>query len=177
MDHSVSRSRESYQFGAAHGARSTHGPTSGFPSQSRVLALHPRRAVRSPCVLIVDDDDDLRETVADLLVSAGYRVNTADNGQSALEWLDHALALPDLILLDLMMPVMDGWAFGEAKRRRPRLANIPVIVFSANADIADSVNAVGAVAILAKPLHARALLDEISRQLLAIGNSTRNVQR
>ena len=116
-------------------------------------------------LLVVDDDPDLRETVADVLTGAGYIVETAANGALALDWLKQAGVLPDLILLDMMMPVMDGWAFSDAKRQVPELAPIPVIVFSAHADISDAVRDVDAVSSLKKPLGAKALLDAIANHV------------
>ncbi len=116
-------------------------------------------------VLVVDDDPDLRETVADVLTRAGYRVATASNGAVALEMLKAGDALPDLILLDMMMPVMDGWAFSEEKRKLPELAGIPVIVFSAHADISDAASRVNAVSSLRKPLRAKPLLAAVASQV------------
>ncbi|HEX7488066.1 MAG TPA: response regulator, partial [Anaeromyxobacteraceae bacterium] len=77
-----------------------------------------------PAILIVDDDRDIREGLADILGLAGYLVRTAANGKVALEEAQERR--PDLIILDLMMPVMSGWKFLEAQRRHPRLASIPV---------------------------------------------------
>jgi CheY-like chemotaxis protein len=81
-------------------------------------------------VLIVEDDPDLREMMAQLLILEGFQAHAVANGQEALEYL-HAGDRPELILLDLMMPVMDGWAFRRAQRSEPALADVPVIVLSA----------------------------------------------
>ena len=81
-------------------------------------------------ILIVEDDDDIRDALADALELAGYRVVSARHGQAALDWLRHS-PQPRLILLDLMMPVMDGWQFRREQLKSPELARIPVIVFSA----------------------------------------------
>ena len=81
-------------------------------------------------VLIVEDDDDVREAVADALAIAGYQTATADNGKAALELLEQGIR-PCLIVLDLMMPVMNGWTFLETIRRDPRFAELPVCVVSA----------------------------------------------
>ena len=87
---------------------------------------------RSPKILVVDDDEGIREVLAEALAMEGYRVSSAVNGEVALE---QALAnRPDLIVLDLMMPVMSGWQFREAKRRYRSLAAIPVVVVTAALD-------------------------------------------
>src|SRR5512138_1556906 len=84
----------------------------------------------SPRVLIVEDDVDIRETLAELLATAGYDTAQAANGRDGLDQARRAP--PDLIVLDLMMPVMDGWQFRSAQRGDPALAPIPVIVISAS---------------------------------------------
>jgi CheY-like chemotaxis protein len=81
-------------------------------------------------VLIVEDDPDLREMMAQLLTLEGFRAATAVNGRDALEYL-HKGQRPDVILLDLMMPVMDGWEFRRRQADDPALATVPVIVLSA----------------------------------------------
>jgi len=81
-------------------------------------------------VLIVEDDEDLREMMAQILSLAGFNAATATNGREALEYLRRGDA-PQLILLDLMMPVMDGWEFQRERRRDPNLADVPVVVLCA----------------------------------------------
>src|SRR5262245_56142664 len=82
-------------------------------------------------VLIVEDDADLREMMAQILTMEGFDSATATNGREALEYLSHSSDIPQLILLDLMMPVMDGWEFQRQRRRDPVLADVPVVVLSA----------------------------------------------
>ena len=82
-------------------------------------------------ILLAEDDDDLREAMLDTLEEAGYSVFAVPNGQEALDWLHEAEHLPSLILLDLMMPVMDGWQFCELWRKDPRASKVPVVVLSA----------------------------------------------
>lgn len=84
----------------------------------------------APEVLIVEDDDEIRRGMECLLHGAGYASVSAANGRDALELLRRGHRVK-AILLDLMMPVMDGWAFRREQLRDPRLANIPVIVLSA----------------------------------------------
>ena len=87
-------------------------------------------AVREPLVMVVDDDDDIRETLAGLLEDEGYRVVSFPHGREALDALQGGLA-PRVILLDLMMPVMDGAEFRRAQLADPALAAIPVILITA----------------------------------------------
>ena len=75
-------------------------------------------------ILLVEDDHALRETLSDVLSEEGYQVACASNGLEALDRLSRD-SLPHLILLDLVMPVMDGWAFRDAQRNRPELAGMP----------------------------------------------------
>lgn len=82
-------------------------------------------------MVVVDDHDGLRMLFTDILHSADYCVVPAENGAVALAYLQATAELPALILLDLDMPVMNGWAFREAQRQDPRLAPIPVIVCTA----------------------------------------------
>lgn len=82
------------------------------------------------CVLVVEDDSHVLETYKLFLEIEGYHVLTACHGREALEALRAQAALPSLILLDLMMPVMNGWQFLEERRADPRLAGIPVIAIS-----------------------------------------------
>jgi CheY-like chemotaxis protein len=82
-----------------------------------------------PRVLVVDDDPDVRRILASYLEESQAEVCTAANGREALERVDESL--PDLILLDLIMPVMDGLAFLDALRLDPRFQNIPVAVITA----------------------------------------------
>lgn len=107
-------------------------------------------------VLIVEDDDDLRDMMAQLLSLEGFQTASAANGREALDYLQNG-SVPDLILLDLMMPVMDGWEFRRQQRADPVFAGVPVIVLSAldQARAAD----VGAAAVLKKPLDVDRLLE------------------
>jgi CheY-like chemotaxis protein len=109
-----------------------------------------------PCpVLIVEDDEDLREMMAQLLTLEGFETATVANGREALEYLQVAQT-PEVILLDLMMPVMDGWEFRRRQQADPVLARVPVIVLSAldQSRAAD----VGSAAFLKKPLDFDRLL-------------------
>ena len=107
-------------------------------------------------ILIVEDDRDMREMMAQLLTLEGFRASTAANGRDALEYLQRG-DLPDLILLDLMMPVMDGWEFRRLQREDPALANLPVIVLSALDP--SRVAEFGETVFLTKPLDFDRLLE------------------
>jgi len=82
-------------------------------------------------VLVIDDDDDIRESLMVCLEGEGYHPMGAPNGRRALELLAALDSLPCLIILDLMMPVMDGRGFREEQLRSPALAKIPVVLISA----------------------------------------------
>src|SRR6266478_285957 len=78
-------------------------------------------------VLVVEDDEGLREMMAQLLTLEGFQTASVANGQEALAYL-HARSRPEVILLDLMMPVIDGWEFRRHQQADPALAGVPVIV-------------------------------------------------
>ena len=111
-------------------------------------------------VLVVEDDDAVREALADLLVDEGYAVAHARDGASALAYLaDHPS--PDLILLDLMMPVLDGHGFRARQQSDPRLAAIPTIVLTAGRT--GALPGMGVAQWLSKPMSCDVLLDAIDR--------------
>jgi len=109
-------------------------------------------------ILVVEDDKDLRDTLCQALELEGYTAVAAENGQAALRHLA-AGARPCLILLDLMMPVMDGWTFREELLKNPELADIPVVVMTAAS--AARAAAAAAQAILYKPLHMGKVVDVV----------------
>jgi CheY-like chemotaxis protein len=128
------------------------------------LGLNVARGSR---ILVVEDDPAIRQTVAEVLADEGFDVACAVNGADALAHLA-AATVPDLILLDLSMPVMDGWAFRSAQRSDPRLAQIPTVVVSAShgAD-ARSLAALAPDAFLAKPFDLDRLLATIDEHCVA----------
>ena len=119
------------------------------------LAPHPKR------VLIVEDNEVTRDVMALILESDGYQVSTAANGRRALERLRGG-DRPSVILLDLMMPVMDGWQFREEQRRDRALADIPVVVCTAAGEGAQNA-ALGVAELLSKPVEADDLLAAVRR--------------
>jgi len=110
-------------------------------------------------VLIVEDDEATRVALADLVGMDGFVAATAPNGVDALEYLRHS-PRPRLIVLDLSMPMMDGWQFRAAQRRDFSLASIPVIVTTARPSAEASTMA--ADAIFLKPVDVHLFLDVIS---------------
>ena len=111
-------------------------------------------------ILVVEDDDEIRDLVAELLRDAGFDVATAPNGELALAYLaDHDL--PTVMVLDLMMPIMDGWEVRKRMLADPALAAVPVIVVSGTADLAEAAENLRAVRIFTKPVRFQALLDEV----------------
>lgn len=83
-------------------------------------------------VLLVDDDEDLRDSIADFLRISGYFVSTAEDGRAALDAIANQRR-PCVVLLDLVMPVMDGWKFLAVMQGDPALATIPIVIASAHA--------------------------------------------
>ena len=86
-----------------------------------------------PCggILVVDDDPDIRDSLREVLEDEGYDVACVGNGREALDHLKAAKPQPCVILLDLMMPVMDGWQFRKEQKQDPELAGIPLVVITA----------------------------------------------
>jgi CheY-like chemotaxis protein len=82
-------------------------------------------------VLLVEDDLDISEAIESILIDEHYQVKCAYNGKEALDYLHSTKIIPSLILLDIMMPFMNGYEFREAQLHDPRIANIPTIVLSA----------------------------------------------
>jgi signal transduction histidine kinase/CheY-like chemotaxis protein len=119
-----------------------------------------------PSVLVVDDDADIRMAVAQVLEDAGYHALTAGNGLEALALLRNEPTLrPSLVLLDIMMPGMDGREFRAEQRRDPALRDIPVIVLSADRDAAGIAKQLEVDGFLPKPVRARALLTEVAHRV------------
>ena len=123
----------------------------------------PDTTPRDRPILIVDDDLDIREALAETLEDRGFVVITAANGRDALATLRSAKALPSIILLDLMMPVMDGYGFLEERRRDPTLASIPVAIITAGHGV-DRSRLGDSAPIVPKPINVAQLVNTL-RQL------------
>lgn len=115
-------------------------------------------------ILIVEDDADIREALVEFLSESGFSVQAAENGAKALELLRSGLR-PELILLDLMMPVMDGFAFREEQLKDPQISGIPVMVMSADGNISQKQSRIGAVDYLRKPLDIYELAETLNKRL------------
>jgi len=111
-------------------------------------------------ILIVEDDFFIRQSLEDFLSEEGFDVKAAANGAEALSLLGHGF-IPHVILLDLMMPVMDGFEFRERQIASPELSTIPVIVMSAYGDSAKNNEKLSVRAYLKKPLNVQEVLDSI----------------
>jgi CheY-like chemotaxis protein len=118
-------------------------------------------AVDRPILLVVDDHGDTREMLSVLLGDMGFRIRTASSGREALS-LARA-EVPRLILLDLMMPDMDGVTFRNAQERDRTLADLPVLVISAHPDAASIADRLGAAGVLRKPVSIDDLSSTIRR--------------
>ena len=142
----------------------------GWPPKGRFELSRGRRSV-----LIVEDDHDIRTSLADFLTLEGFEVTTASDGAAALARLRRGEP-PDVVLLDFMMPVMDGWQFRLEQKRDPLLAQVPVIALSANGS--PQARAVDAAAFIAKPLDVSVLLSTIERVIAqTIAERTANAER
>jgi CheY-like chemotaxis protein len=113
-------------------------------------------------ILVVDDDPDLAEVLDRVLEKSGYAVTWAKNGQEALRCLRDRQPL-DVVLLDLMMPVMNGWEFRAEQLKDPSMSGIPVVVFSGHGKLEQNAGSIGAVANLRKPISLQELLTVLDR--------------
>ncbi|HET9494103.1 MAG TPA: response regulator [Chloroflexia bacterium] len=110
-------------------------------------------------ILVVEDDADIRETIAAILEMEGYDVELASNGEEAVSAIDHRQ--PSLVLLDMRMPVLDGWGF--AKVMRERGVQVPIIVMTAAQDAGRWAREIGAQGYIAKPFDLGDLLSQVAR--------------
>jgi CheY-like chemotaxis protein len=116
--------------------------------------------MKSQVIMVVDDDEDILVALSELLENEGFRVVAVPNGQVALDVLSRG-ELPDLILLDLMMPVMDGWKFRAEQLVNPTLAAVPVIVITAVPSPNQATDL--GVAVLKKPIDPHMLLATVRK--------------
>jgi len=133
------------------------------PAQDAVTAGYVPYGIETVCrskILVVDDDVAIAEALSDLLQDEGYEVVRAGNGEEALATLHRDSAIR-LIILDLMMPGMDGASFRCAQKEDPALAVIPVIIISAMNRAADAAALLGPAAVLTKPINVPTLLDRV----------------
>jgi DNA-binding response OmpR family regulator len=112
---------------------------------------------------IVEDDEDIREALKMLFEMEGYHTVTASNGMEALKILERLEPLPAVLVVDLMMPVMDGWELIKVTRKKYSSAELPIIVMSAIADRFDG-NSSGVCAVLKKPVNIEKILTLVAKQ-------------
>jgi CheY-like chemotaxis protein len=118
--------------------------------------------VNEPHILLVEDDVSTRVAMALVLEFEGYQVVAVENGQQALDHLRRA-APPCVILLDLMMPLLDGWGFRDQQQRDPALAAIPLIVLSGDGSVKHTAAFQEAAGFLQKPVDIDKLLASVRR--------------
>jgi DNA-binding response OmpR family regulator len=118
-----------------------------------------------PVILVVDDDVDLSGIIRLILTSAGFDTFVANSGQEALDWL--AANRPDLVLLDLMMPDINGFTILRKMRANEPTKQLPIVVLTAKADqeTRDETRSMGADEFLTKPINANSLIDHVKRAL------------
>lgn len=117
--------------------------------------------VAAPPILLVDDDLDIREALTDTLEDRGFVVVSAANGLEALELLRNMTIRPSVILLDLMMPIMDGYGFLDAQRKDPELAAIPVAIITAGHGV--DRDRLASAPVVPKPIKVPHLLSVLQR--------------
>jgi two-component system chemotaxis response regulator CheY len=116
-------------------------------------------------IFVVDDDDDLRDSICEELHRQGYKTEGAKHGERALSVLRKGPAKPDLVLLDLLMPETDGWEVVAALKGDPQLRQVPIVLMSAVPPKSTSLQAQGVAASLPKPFTMEELLFVVSRVL------------
>lgn len=116
-------------------------------------------------ILIVEDSPDLQILLARLFKAENYQVSRASNGQEALHLLNSLPELPTLILLDIMMPIMDGLEFREHQQKDPRFSRIPVVVMTADSNYQARVIESGVAAFIRKPIQDVTKLLELVESL------------
>jgi DNA-binding response OmpR family regulator len=119
-------------------------------------------------VLVIDDDVDIRDSLVDFLQDHGYAPVGAVHGRDALDKLNAPNLRPCAIILDLMMPVMDGKMFRQEQLRIPDLSRIPVIVISAQKNVAEAIEDLDIARSLPKPLNLSALLKVLREYCLPV---------
>ena len=112
-------------------------------------------------VLLVEDDDEFRGALGDLLGEEGYVVHARRNGSEGLVYLSDRASAPDVVVVDLMMPVLDGWEFIRRVRANPALATVPLVVVSAVSD--EVTGDTHGVTVIKKPVDLHQLLTTLER--------------
>lgn len=118
-------------------------------------------------IWIVEDDKDIRDVTVELLEMEGYQVRAFGNGQEAIDGFRAGTPLPCVILLDLMMPIMDGWEFRRQQLAEPRLKDIPVVVATANGSSAYKAQPMANVDLVRKPIDVDELLAKLAKHCVS----------
>jgi CheY-like chemotaxis protein len=118
---------------------------------------------RRRLVLVVEDDESIRNVITDVLEDRGFQVGTAANGSDALMLLDRLK--PDVMVLDLLMPVMHGWEFMESYAEKTGGQPIPIVIVSVNAALPRSFNRFGVCNVVAKPFDIDLLVEAVEDAL------------
>ena len=143
-----------------HASKRSASPTGSparTPNESRRGGAQPRP------ILIVDDDEDIRDAVRTILEDEGYSTLEASEGREALSMLERPGMRPSMLLLDLMMPTMDGWQLRARLRENPALASIPIVIMTAHAAFLRAVaNATPDTPVLPKPIDIERLLELVA---------------
>jgi CheY-like chemotaxis protein len=128
------------------------------------MKLQSEHSLKCQTILLAEDNDDIRQTLAEVLEFEGYAVKTVSNGKEALEALNENRS-PMLVLLDLMMPVMSGWEFLDAQKKSEEFHHHPVVVLSAvpaTQSLQDS-STLETAGALRKPIDLNRLLETVGR--------------
>lgn len=132
--------------------------------------------MKCPKILTVDDDESIRQTVSEMLEFEGFEAVWAKNGQVALDYLNAIpdRELPDLVLLDYMMPVMNGKEFYLLKEKNPRISHIPVVMMTANGNLVNVMDNVEAGGYMSKPMDYETVVKMVKHFLQQSGSSSLN---
>jgi two-component system, cell cycle response regulator DivK len=143
-----------------------------MPAKSTDLSTPVSWTGEPPLVLVVDDYADSRDVYAEYLKYAGFRVAEAANGQEALDKVGELL--PDVVIMDLSLPIMDGWEATRRLRRDPETRGIPIIALTGHvlAGHSNRAKEAGCDAYLAKPCLPEELLEEV-KSMLSVGKRYR----
>jgi two-component system chemotaxis response regulator CheY len=125
--------------------------------------MPPSPTTPHPDLVIIEDDNDVREAIEEVLNEEGYVTRSFAAGDDALLALQAMTTLPKLILLDLMMPKMNGWQFRELQRGLPEVLGIPTVILSADSNVTQNLHTLGAEGYLRKPIHIQTLLELVER--------------
>ena len=123
------------------------------------MELRPEMAKKG--VFLIEDDQDIRSSIIDILEEEGFAIDWAANGQEALDKLRCCQQKPSLILLDLRLPVKDGLEFRAEQMKEPNLADIPVVVISADGRLQEKTADLGIRGLLRKPVDIEELLATV----------------